>query len=96
MSDEAEVTMMVYTGLLPDEETRLKAMEPSIQQALFENFITARPVWMSSGTLETRVVQLVIPDKSGGKSLLELAPKDVVNISDDKLKSILIQGLAQR
>jgi hypothetical protein len=61
MTDNAEVTMMLYSGVLPEEKDILKQMEDAVVKALLANSITERPVWRGSAEPGGRVMRLTLP-----------------------------------
>jgi hypothetical protein len=85
MSNDAEMTMLLYENLLPGEESVLKPMESVIIQTLLANSITDRPYWTSSSESRARIVQLILPDKTEDRILLNLTPEEVKNISQNDL-----------
>lgn len=93
MTDDAEVTMMLYKYLLPDEEAALKPMESAIIHTLLGKSITARPFWTSSSESGARRVQLVLPNRPEARILLNMAPEEIVSISQDDLVAGLSQSL---
>jgi hypothetical protein len=95
MSDDAEVTMMLYTDLRPNEESVLKSRESAVFQALLAKSITARPIWTSSAKSGSRTVKLVLPDQPEPRVLLVLTPEEAVTLSKDELVSRLNRSLAQ-
>jgi len=85
MSDDAEVPMMLYVGLLRAEEAVLKPMESAIIQTLLAKSITARPFWKSSSESGVRSAQLVLPGNPEARVLLDLTPEEAASISRDDL-----------
>ena len=95
MSDDAEVTMMLYEGLLPEEEDILKRkqMEDVVVKALLANSIKARPFWKGNAEPGGRVVRLILPVKPEPRTLLELPASELQTLSADELNSRLNESI---
>lgn len=89
MPDDAEITMMLYSELLPEEESILKAMEQPLMNALLAHSVTVRPVWTSETTPDGRVVQLLIRGDSEPRILIELPADHISTVSADDMVSRL-------
>jgi len=97
MSDDAEVTMMLYEGLLPEEEDILKRkqMENTVLKALLANSITARPVWRGSAEPGGRVVRLILLAQPEPRTLQELQASELQTLSADELNSRLNDSIGR-
>lgn len=95
MPDDAEVTMILYADLLPEEEAVLKPMESAVIKALLANSVTARPVWTSSAESGARVVQLNVLGQPEPRILLDLPADEVAALSTDELVSRLNRSITQ-
>ncbi len=72
MSNDAEVNMLLYGGLLAQEESILKAIENDVVKSMIENGITARALWTSGKDAGNRFIQLCIPGDPKPIILLEM------------------------
>ena len=97
MSDDAEVTMILHEGLLPEEADILKRKqtEDVVVKALLANSITARPFWKGSAEPGGRVVRLILPAKSEPMTLLELPASELQTLSADELNSRLNKSMGR-
>jgi hypothetical protein len=93
MADDVEVTMFLYTGLLPVEEAVLKSMEPAVVEALHSKSITTRLFWISDAESGARVVRLLLPGQPKLRILLELQPSEVPDITENELVSQLSRSI---
>ncbi len=81
MSDDAEVTMILYADLLPEEENVLKRMEEDIVSVLLENSLSARPIWTGRTQTSGRIVELALAASPTPRVLLELSSSELAAIS---------------
>ena len=93
MSNDADITMMLYANLLPEEKSVLKAMESSLLKILLAHSITARPIWTAKTTSDGRVIQLLVGEATETKMLLELPAANISNISEDDIASKLVRSI---
>jgi hypothetical protein len=89
MTDDAEVTMALYMDLLSEEERVLKGIENDILRVLFQNAISARPIWTSRTDPNNRFVRLYLPASPQPRVLLELPSSELATLSPDELLSRL-------
>ena len=64
MSNDAQVTIMLYSGLTTDEESKLQAIEKGVVSHVTSTIGNVRPLWQSSSPDGARVVQLCVPTNS--------------------------------
>lgn len=95
MSDDAELTMIIYSDLLLEEKNVLKEMEKSIIDLLLMNSLSGRLIWTYKLINNERFVQLVLGDNTKSKVLLELASNELDTISSDILLSRLDNNIRQ-
>jgi hypothetical protein len=80
MSDKAEVKMLLYFNLLPDER-RLEAIDSAIATALIKAGQTDRAIWTSRAKSNHRVISLQV----GQRAALQISPAELNTMSDDAL-----------
>jgi len=95
MSDDAEMTMILYSDLLPEEEAILKRMEEVVLQILLANSITIRPLWIGSTNSGKRVVQLTILAQPEPRILLRFPADQLADLSANKLAFLLSESITQ-
>lgn len=61
MSDEAQVTMMLYSGLTPEEEAKLQSIENGVVSHVLKAHGNVRPFWQCVSSDNTRSIQLQVP-----------------------------------
>ena len=96
MTDEAEVTILLYQGLLAEEEAALKGLENDVVRVLLENAVTSRAVWMSRTDDNVRSVQLCVPVTPPHTVVLQLPSSEVATLSQSALLSRLRDSLIER
>jgi len=78
MNDDAEVSMMFYDGLHPDEKAKLKGIEKGVIEHVLSMHENVRPTWETSSTQ----IQLSIHGKQiwyiSRARLATLSPKDIL------------------
>jgi hypothetical protein len=95
MSDDAEITMILYSDLLPKEEAILKRMEEAVFRILLANSITLRPLWIGSTKSGERFVQLTIPAQTEPRILLRFPADQLAALSANKLAFLLSESITQ-
>jgi len=89
MSDDAEVTMILFKNILPEEKHFLKQMEDTIIKVLLANSITIRPIWIGSTESGGRIVRLILQAQPEPKILLEFLGSELQTLSTDEVLSLL-------
>jgi len=89
MSDEAKVTMLLYSGLLPDEQRKLESLDNAIATTLMEAGETSRAIWAAAILDGQRVVRL----RLGEKTLLEITALELAGSSGETVLSRLKHSL---
>ena len=87
MFKEAEVSMMLYKGLQPQEENKLKRIENDIVKLMLEKGDNRRPMWMSRSITNSRFLQLVVLETSQTEVLFELPEEQLANLSESDIMS---------
>jgi hypothetical protein len=90
MSDEAKVTMLLYSGLLPDEQRKLESLDNAIATTLIESGETSRAIWAAATVGGQRVVSL----RQGEKTLLEITALELAGMSGETVLSRLNHSLS--
>ncbi len=83
MSKEAEVSMMLYKGLHPQEENKLKRIENDVINLMLDKGDKRRPMWRS--ITDSRFLQLVVLEISQPKVLFELPEDQLANLSESAI-----------
>ena len=96
MSGDAEVNMALYMDLREQEERALKGIEGDVLKLMFDNGITARPIWTSRTGADSRFVQLCVPGSPQLEILFELAEGEFVSLSAGELVSRLQDSIEFR
>ena len=85
MSDEAQVTMMLYSGLTPDEEAKLKSIESDVVAHVLSKHGNVRPFWQCVSSGAIRSIELQLPTRQppviwevSADQLAAMAPSDVL------------------
>ena len=91
MSNDAEVTTGLYSGLTANEERTLKGFDSDVAGVLIENGINACFSWGSRTDARDRFVRCWIPKPQSKKPvvLLELLSSELASLSQRKLISRL-------
>lgn len=88
MSDEAEVTMLMYAGLKSDEARKLKSVDGDVAKTLIDSGINKRAVWDSLSDTECgRSILLCVSGESEPQTLLELSEDEVSNLTATEIVS---------
>ena len=87
MSKEAEVSMMLYKGLQPQEENKLKRIENDVIKLMLEKGDNRRPMWTSKSITNSRFLQLVLLETSQPEVLFELPEDQLANLSESDVVS---------
>lgn len=82
MSKEAEVSMMLYKGLHPQEENKLKRIENDVINLMLDKGDKRRPMWTSRSITDGRFLQLVVLEV-----LFELPEDQLANLSESDIVS---------
>lgn len=61
MSDEAQMSMMLYAGFTPEEESKLQSIEAGVVSYVMGKHGNVRPMWQSSQESSGRQIQLTVP-----------------------------------
>jgi hypothetical protein len=93
MSDEAEVMMLVYVDLKPEEEAKLKSVDEDVWNTLKDNGIRERAVWDGHSAGVVRSVRLAVPAKPKPCVLLSLAEEEVAKLSAKEVVARLRSSL---
>lgn len=93
MSKEAEVSMMLYKGLQPQEENKLKRIENDVVKLLLEKGDNRRPMWTSTSITNNRFLQLVVQETSQPEVLFELPEEQLANLSESDIVSQIKNGM---
>ncbi|MBC7086842.1 MAG: hypothetical protein H5T43_10910 [Methanomethylovorans sp.] len=89
MSKEAEISMMLYKGLQPQEENKLKRIENHVIKLMLENWDNRRPMWTSTSITNSRFLQLVVMGTSQPEVLFELTEEQLANLSESDIVSLI-------
>ena len=87
MSKEAEVSMMLYKELHPQEENKLKRIENDVINLMLDKGDRRRPMWTSRSITDGRFLQLVVLETSQPKVLFELPEDQLANLSESDIVS---------
>jgi len=87
MSGDAKQDAALYEGLRPEEESTLRGIEEDVTKLMYDNGITARPIWTSRTDADGRFIQLCV--YGSPRILFELAEGEFVNLSDGEFVSRL-------
>lgn len=87
MSKEAEVSMMLYKGLQPQEENKLKKIENDVIKLMLEKEDNRRPMWTRRSITNSRFLQLVVLETSQPEVLFELPEDQLANLSESDIVS---------
>ena len=93
MSKEAEVNMMLYKGLQPQEENKLKRIENDVVKLVLEKGDNRRPMWTSTSITNNRFLQLVVQETSQPEVLFELSEEQLANLSESDIVSQIKNGM---
>ncbi|MBO8131922.1 MAG: hypothetical protein H0Z29_10505 [Candidatus Marinimicrobia bacterium] len=85
MSKEAEISMMLYTGLHKHEENKLKKIETNVVKIMLEKGDNRRPIWTNTYIMNSCLLQLVIPGTSQPKTLFELPEEQFTNLFESDI-----------
>lgn len=91
MSDDAEVTMLMYAGLKPGEESKLKSVDSDVAKTLIDNGINDRVMWTSHSDMEARSIRLCTFGKSQPQILFELPAEKVAYFTAREILSRLLE-----
>ena len=87
MSKEAKLSMMLYKGLHPQEENKLKRIESDVVKLMLEKGDNRRLMWTSTSIMNSRFLQLVVPETSQPEVLFELPEEQFANLSESHIVS---------
>jgi len=87
MSKEAEVSMILYKGLQPQEENKLKRIENDIIKLMLEKGDNRRPMWTRGSITNSPFLQLVVLETSQPEVLFELPEDQLANLSESDIVS---------
>lgn len=94
MSDEAELNMLMYKDLKPDEESKLKSLDGDVSTTLVVNGIKNRAMWTSQSETEGRSIRLCIVGKSQIEILFEVTEEELASLSAVDILSHLRDSFA--
>lgn len=89
MSDEVDVNMIFYNGLLPEETKILKKIEKDVIEVLLKYGISIRPFWTSKTRDQDRIINLCLLASPQPRVIFELPSKELVTLTYDNLISRL-------
>lgn len=61
MSNEAQMSMMFYSGFTPDEERKLQQIEHGVIAHVLNTHGNVRPIWQCTSSKGLRLIQLRVP-----------------------------------
>lgn len=97
MSDDANINMALYAGLLPEEEKKLMGIENDVLRVLFDHGFYARPIWTFGTDAKGRVVKLCLPGtRSQPRVVFELPSSEIAILSHDELLSRLNESMGTK
>ena len=79
--------MMLYKGLHPQEENKLKRIENDVINLMLDKGDKRRPTWTSRSITDGRFLQLVVLETSQPKVLFELPEDQLANLSESDIVS---------
>ena len=96
MSDDANVNMALYSGLLPAEEKKLRGIENDVLRVLFGLGFSARPIWTIGTNTKGRVVKLFLLTGKQTTTVFELPSSELAVLSEDELLSRLNESIGRQ
>ena len=93
MTEEAEVSILLYSELRPWEENKLKSIENDVFQALLNSGIKKRSIWKSNSNKGYRFVQLIYTEENNTSILCELSEDELNNFSSSDIINRLKDSL---
>jgi hypothetical protein len=93
MSDDAEVSMVLYTDLLQKEKKVLKGVENGIVKLLITHGFTSRPFWTSRTDGKKRFLKLHL--SGSPQPVFELPANELIKLSGDELLSRFNKSVGQ-